>query len=66
MKMQKKFQNKKLNSKDHKDIEQAADGVKKGLLAVGVLGTIGVFIKKNGVEGLKKIPSIAATIIFRK
>ena len=35
--MAKRFQNKKLNKDDHKEVKQAADGVKKSL---GVLGVV--------------------------
>ena len=59
--MTKQFQNKKLNKDDHKEVKQAADGVKKIL---GVLGTVLIAIpaiKKYG----KEIPRIAKDIIFR-
>ncbi|WP_296558577.1 hypothetical protein [uncultured Acetobacterium sp.] len=54
MKMEKNFQNKKLNSKDYKTIERTADVLKMGIAAAGVLGSAAVFLKKSGVDGLIK------------
>lgn len=66
MEKQKNFQNEKLNSKDYKNIERAAVVLKRGLVAAGVLGSTAVFLKKNGVDGLKKIPSIVVKIILKR
>lgn len=54
MEKKKNFQNKKFNSKDYKTIEGAADGLKMGIAAAGVLVSAAVFLKKNGVDGLIK------------
>ncbi|MFT5873187.1 MAG: hypothetical protein ACI8WT_002129 [Clostridium sp.] len=62
---QKKFQNKKLNKDDHKVVERAASGFKKGLAAVAIMAPVVALVKKNGVKGIKQLSTVALKIIFK-
>ncbi|MBE7023190.1 MAG: 50S ribosomal protein L17 [Ruminococcaceae bacterium] len=59
--MKKRYENKKLNKKDHKKMKDAAGGVKKGLALFSVGTIIFAGVKKYG----KEIPKLAKNIIFR-
>ncbi|NCC87773.1 MAG: 50S ribosomal protein L17 [Clostridia bacterium] len=60
--MANRFQNKKLNKDDHKNINEVAGGIKKsgGLLSVVAVAVVGV--KKYG----KPVLNLAKTIILKK
>jgi F0F1-type ATP synthase assembly protein I len=45
---QKKFQNRKLDKNDHKDIDNAAKKSREAAGGVAVAAVIGIFIKKYG------------------
>lgn len=59
--MAQRFQVKKLNKEDHKNIDKAADGIKKGVGLAGALGAGFVFAKKYG----KPIANAVKNIIIR-
>lgn len=59
--MKKRYENKKLNKKDHKKMKDAAGGIKKGLGIIGVFAVAFPVIKKVG----KELPKIAKGLIFR-
>lgn len=56
--MAQKFQPKKLNKDDHKKVDMAADGLKKGVGALGVLTVIGAGVVKYGKPILKAAKNI--------
>lgn len=60
METQKKFQNKRLNKEDHKRVDQAAGGLRKGATAAGVVGAVGLAIYKFGP---KKALDLAKTVV---
>ena len=59
--MAERFQAKKLNKDDHKNIDKAADGIKNGVGFASVLGAGLVFAKKYG----KPIATAVKNIIIR-
>lgn len=50
METQKKFQNKRLNKDDHKNIEKAAKGIRIGGTIAAVAAGVGIAIKKYGIK----------------
>ena len=63
MEKQKKFQNQKLNSEDHKEVARAAGGLKKGMVLAGILAPIVGVVKKYGI---KQISAVAVKTIFKQ
>lgn len=59
--MAEKYQKKKLNREDHKEMDDAAKNVKRGASLLMLVATIGVGVKKNG----PKIISVAKNIITK-
>lgn len=59
--MGKRFQTKKLNKDDHKDVKNTARAVRKGVGVVGAVALVTPVIKKHG----KGVVDLAKNIILR-
>ena len=59
--MAQRFQPKKLNREDHKNIDKTADGIKKGVGAAGILTLVITGVVKYG----KPIAKIAKNLIIK-
>ena len=56
--MAQRFQRKKLNKEDHKTIDKTADGIKKGVGAVGVLSLVVTGVVKYGKPVAKVVKNL--------
>ncbi len=65
MENQKRFQNRKPNSDDHKNIRGAAKTIKAASMAGVFIVPVAVVIKKGGVSGIKKVGSVALKTVSR-
>ncbi len=59
--MNERFQAKNLNRDDHKTIDKTADGIRKGVGALGILGLIATGVVKFG----KPIAKVAKNLIIK-
>lgn len=60
--MSEKFQKQKLNREDHKKVDKAAKGVRKGVGVLGVLAVVGTAAVKYGPKILKAVAKTATKV----